>query len=64
MSEYRITYIIERRPGNETDFTEIGFGSSTIAATVDDALYYIQSDIQNRQWETTARMPEPKDIDR
>lgn len=58
---YRITYTIERREDGEADFTEVGFGSTAGDESIDAALYHAQSDIQNRQWETTDGMPEPVD---
>lgn len=61
--EYRMNYTLERRAKGETDFTEIGFGSTGAASTVDAALYQAQSDIQNRQWETSADMPDPGSVD-
>jgi hypothetical protein len=60
--DFRITYAIERRD-DAGDFTEIGFGSSAGDPTVDAALYHVQSDIQNRQWETSPGMPEPDEVD-
>jgi hypothetical protein len=63
MPEYRITYSIERRDDGH-DFTEIGFGSSTAASTIEDALYAVQSQIQNREWETTDGMPDPSEATR
>ena len=63
MSEYRIEYQIQRRkPGGE-DFEEIGFGSSGAWGAVDTALYAVQSNVQNRQWETEKHMPDPTSID-
>jgi hypothetical protein len=63
MSEYRITYTIERRQPGDEDFAEIGFGSSNVAKTIDGALFQVQSDVQNREWETADGMPEPADVD-
>lgn len=57
---YRITFVIERLLPGADDYEEIGFGSSTGQATIDGALYRMQSDIQNREWETTNDMPDPK----
>ncbi len=61
--EYRIEYAIQRkRVGDDIfEFVEIGFGSSGHESDIDAALYAVQSDIQNRQWETTDGMPEPGD---
>lgn len=64
MPEYRITYTIERRPDSAADFTEIGFGSSHAAGTVDAAAYDVESQIQNRMWETDGGMPVPSEADR
>lgn len=60
--QFRITYSIERKRPGDADFTEIGFGSTSAANTVDGALYTVQSDVQNRLWETSAGMPEPEDV--
>ncbi len=57
--EYRITYTIERRDDGEVDFTEIGYGSSGAAETIDAALYEVQSEVQNQLWDTEPGMPEP-----
>ena len=62
--EYRLNYVIERRQPGEDDFAEIGFGSSGVWNDVDAALYSAESDIQNRQWETTDGMPDPDEVDR
>jgi hypothetical protein len=60
---FRITYSIERRQtGEKGDFVEIGFGSTGAHSTVDAALYQAQTDIQNRQWETSDGMPEPDEV--
>lgn len=59
--EYRINYTIERRKEGTSDFVEVGFGSSANDVTIEGALYHIQSDIQNQQWETSPGMPEPAD---
>jgi hypothetical protein len=61
-AKFRITYSIERRQPGDADFTEIGFGSTSANNTVDGALYAVQSDVQNRQWETREGMPEPEDV--
>ncbi len=61
MNEYRINYTIERRQPGEAEFIEIGFGSSGGWGDVDAAMYAAQSDVDNRQWETTDGMPEPRD---
>ncbi|MDG4791960.1 hypothetical protein O7626_39800 [Micromonospora sp. WMMD1102] len=63
-TEYRITYTIERRERGASDFTEIGFGSSHATGTVDAAAYDVESQIQNRQWETGDGMPDPLEVGR
>lgn len=62
MTDYRIRFTIERRTEDEEDFTDIGFGSSGGARNVADALYEVDSIIQNWQWETEAGMPDPLDV--
>ena len=63
MSEYRIDYSIQRRDDDADDeFVEIGFGSSGFWGDIYAALYAIQSDIQNYQWETDTGMPDPDEI--
>jgi hypothetical protein len=61
-SEFRIDYTINRRQPGEDDFTEIGFGSSGASGSVADAAYQMESEIQNRRWETSAGMPDPDDV--
>ncbi len=61
MTRYRVTFAIERQQDGEDDFTEVGFGSSTGEPSIDAALYYVQSVIDNRQWETSQGMPDPAD---
>lgn len=62
--EYRIEYSIQRAPADTDDFAEVGFGSSGSSGYVDDALHWIASDIQRRQWETEPGMPEPEEMER
>ena len=59
--EYRIEYTITRAPTDSDEWEEIGFGSSSSWSDVDSALYAIQSDIQNRSWETEPGMPDPNE---
>lgn len=61
MSEYRVDFSITRRQGGEDDFTEVGFGSSGGWSTVDQAAHIAQSMVENREWETSAGMPDPVD---
>lgn len=61
MSEYRINYVIERRQAGAGDFAEVGFGSSGDSDDIESALYAVQSDIQNQQWEISPGMPDPAD---
>ena len=63
MSAYRIEYSIQRQDVDGEDFTEIGFGTSFSNATIDAALYDVESFVQHRQWETTEGMPEPEEVD-
>jgi hypothetical protein len=61
--EYRIDYTISYQGPDDEEFREIGFGSSGEAVTVNAASYAVESDIQNRQWETSAGMPDPRAVD-
>lgn len=58
---YRIDYTIMGRGPDDEDFKEIGFGSSGDWEGVDAAAYAMQSDIDNRQWETRPDHPDPKE---
>ena len=60
-AEFRIEFTIMRRRDGEEDFTEIGFGSSGAWSEVDQAMYMASSTVQNREWETSPGMPEPRD---
>ena len=62
MSGYEIEYTLRRYAGGSEEPEEIGFGASGRCADIDDALYAIQSDIQNYQWETEPGMPDPDEI--
>jgi hypothetical protein len=55
---FRIDFTIYR------DDEEVGYGASTPEGSVVDALYALESVIQNRLWETTPDMPEPYDLER
>ena len=61
-TEYRIDFTIMRRQDGDEDFTEIGFGSSGAWANIDAASYAMESDIQNRIWETSEGMPDPDSL--
>lgn len=63
-NEYRIEFSVTRRRDGEDDFTEIGFGSSGAWESLDQADHMASSAIGNREWETTAGMPDPKEVDR
>lgn len=63
-AEYRIEFTIQRSDAGEGDFVDIGFGSSGGWSTVDQAVHMAQSAIVNREWETTAGMPDPDEVDR
>ena len=60
---FRIDYQIGYRGPGDDDFREIGFGSTCGAATVNAALYDVESDIQHRMWETSGDMPDPSAVD-
>ena len=60
--EYEITYTIRRYRDGSDEPEEIGFGASGRSARIVDALYAIQSDIQNYLWETEPGMPDPDEI--
>lgn len=60
--EFRIEYTIQAIDSGE-DWVDVGFGSSGAWDDVGSALYAIQSDIQNRQWETEPGMPDPKELE-
>jgi hypothetical protein len=66
MSEtlYRVEFSIQRQLPGEEDFTEIGFGSSGEWSTLHEADHMASSAIGNREWETTAGMPDPDEVDR
>ena len=60
--EYEITYTLRLYRDGSEEPEEIGFGASGRCADIGDALYAIQSDIQNDQWETEPGMPDPDEI--
>jgi len=64
-TQYRIEYTIIRSETGlqEDDGVEIGFGSAQSDA-IGGALHDIDSDIQNRMWETEPGMPNPETVDR
>ena len=59
--EYRIEYQIQRMQPGEDDFTEIGFGSSGGWESLNAALYAVESDVVNRNWETEPGQPDPSE---
>lgn len=59
---FRINYAIERQDAGG-DFIEIGFGASSTSSSVNSAVYDVQSQIQNREWETSDDMPDPSEVD-
>lgn len=61
MSEFRITYTIERRSGDGA-FKEIGFGSSGTCDGLDQAAHLVASAVSNREWETDGDMPDPDEV--
>ncbi|MEU1761200.1 hypothetical protein [Micromonospora sp. NPDC005652] len=62
--EYRINYTIEHRKPGKDEFAEIGFGSSGAWGDVNAAVYEVESQVQNRQWETEPGQPDPSEVDR
>ncbi len=62
MTQYRIDFTITRRLPGEDDYTEIGFGSSGAASTVEHAAHLLQSGIENGEWETDPGMPDPDEV--
>ena len=63
MTEFRIEYTIQRMDEGDEDFVDIGFGSSGGWSTINAASYAVESDIQNRSWETEPHMPDPEDAE-
>ncbi|MDH6282899.1 hypothetical protein [Prescottella agglutinans] len=61
--EYRIEYTILRAPEGSDDFVEVGFGSSGSSTDLNSAAYDLDSQVQNRMWETEPGMPDPNDVD-
>lgn len=59
---YRIEFTIQRRRPGESDFTDIGFGSSNGWDTPTQAVHMVGSAVQNYEWETEPGMPEPEEI--
>lgn len=61
-TEYRIEFSIQRRRGDEDDFTEIGFGSSGAWHDLDACTHWIDSGVTHGEWETSPGMPNPDDV--
>lgn len=62
--EFRIEYTIQANSADgEEDWADIGFGSSGAWSDVDTAVHMVESDVQNRGWETEPGMPEPGAVD-
>lgn len=62
MAEYRIDFTITRRLLGESDFTEIGFGSSGSEETIDQAAHMMCSALTHGEWETSGNMPSPESV--
>lgn len=62
MAEYRIEFSIQRREGDSDDFVEIGFGSSNAWRDLNQASFEVDAAVQNRDWETSDDMPEPRSV--
>ena len=56
MAEIEVTYSVL------LDGVEIGFGSSGHWNDIDSAVHAAHSELQRCEWERTAGMPDPKDI--
>jgi hypothetical protein len=56
VSEFEIVYTIRR------NYQDIGFGVG-MGGSVDSAAFDMESQIQNRVWETSAGMPDPREAD-
>ena len=63
MNEYRIEFVIQASTNEDSDWTDVGFGSSGSWDDIDSALYAVQAQIQRREWETSADMPEPEELE-
>jgi hypothetical protein len=63
VAEFRIEYTIQRADTEGGEFRDIGFGSSGSWNGIDAALYAVDSDVQNRSWETEGDMPDPDDAE-
>lgn len=61
-AEFRIEYTIQRAV-DDGEFKDVGFGSSSTWDTVAEALYAVESDIQNQNWETAKGMPKPSELE-
>lgn len=61
--EFRIEYTIQRADEEGGEFRDVGFGSSGAWDRIDAALYAVESDVQNRSWETEGDMPDPADAE-
>lgn len=61
--QYRIDYTITRRRPGEDDFAEIGFGSSGAWDSVDFCAHMVNAAVTHNEWETTAGMPDPDDLE-
>jgi hypothetical protein len=61
--EYRVEVSIKRCVGDDEDFVEIGFAGVTWGS-IDGAAFAIETILQCREWETTAGMPDPSEVDR
>lgn len=61
-TDYRVEYSIQRQRPGESDFTEIGFGSSGAWSDLDGCVHMIGAALQNGEWETEAGQPDPDDV--
>lgn len=58
-TEYRIEFTIQRRTPADSDFIEIGFGSSGAWSGLEACTHMIGSAIAHGEWETESGHPDP-----
>jgi hypothetical protein len=61
-TEYRIEYAIQRKRPEDSDFVEIGFGSSGGWGDLDSCTHIIGSEVQHGSWATVRGMPDPDNV--
>jgi len=63
MSDFRIEFTIQRADDGDSDWIDIGFGSSGGWSTIEAALFEVRSAVQNQLWETEPGMPDPSEAE-